>query len=564
MTLVRQGAKALAALMFSATALATIPAAAQTTKALSEADARAYAAALAATKKGDFDAAKKASENVQDKSFLGWVEFQKLFHPTAYKASYDDLIGWLKRYGDLPGAQRVRALARKRQAEIAMDKAEPEADSKAFAAADKTETAPRTWAALDDADALLAEPVAETDPKAARLALNDGNLSVAYALAVQQGDNWVAALAAYRQKNFTEARRRFEQTAYDPTEDAWVRSGAAFWAARSATAEGAPQDAPKLLRLAADFPFTFYGLVAERALGVDPQAKFKSAYIAPMADPDAARTLADVRAADLDRFVAADARARRTVGLMQIGLRSEAEAELRAGLRTASDDAARKAWTALASDLGRPAAPGNEHRAFNPASFPTPELKPEGGFTLDPALVYALVRKESRFDPKAKSSVGAYGLMQVMPSTAAWLTKQSKYSKKPDLLLDPATNLRVGQDYLAYLMSQGPIDGDVLRTVAAFNGGPAPVFKAVKQLGEEADPLLVMESIPVAQSRAYVEEVMAAYWIYTQLSGEDCASLDEAAAGKRGGKVRLARKAPPPSPLLQPTIGGGMSAPGRS
>lgn len=558
---VRRSAAALAALLFCAAALTTGPVAAQAPQALSPWDAQLYAAALDAAKKGDFQTADEAASKVQDKSFLGFVEFQKLFHPTAYKATYEDLMAWLRKYGDLPVAQRVRALAKKRQAEASASAGAPTFSDDPIA--DLAAGEPRTWAAVQAAqDAPLLDEGAVDDARAARLALNDGNLAVAYALAVQNGDNWIAALAAYRQKNFTEARRRFEQAAWDPTEDSWVRSGAAFWAARAAVADGQPQDAPKLLRLAADFPFTFYGLVAERQLGIDPQAKFQGTYLTPLS-ADQARTLRDVRESDLARFVSTDVRAKRAVGLMQIGMRAESQSELKTGLRTAADDGSRKAWTALAEELGKPAAPGLEQRSFRPDAYPTPDLNPKGGFTVEKALVYALVRKESRFDPRARSSVGAYGLMQLMPETASWLTKDARYRRKPETLLDAGTNLRVGQDYLEYLMSQPAIDGDVLRTIAAYNGGPAPVFKAVKQLGDDADPLLVMESIPVAQTRAYVEEVVAAYWIYTQMAGEDCQSLDDAARGARGQKVRVARRAPAPnSPILQPTIGGGFG--GRS
>lgn len=531
---VRRNAPAFAALLFGAAALAFGPAQAQTPQALSPWDAQLYAAALDATKKGDFETAEQTAARVKDKSLLGVLEFQKLFHPTAYKATYAELTGWLQKYGDLPLASRVRALARKRQAE-----------APAVADEEAPETS-RDWESLKTAG-LLDEPE-DDNPKAAREALNAGDLRTAYTLAVEKGDGWVAGLAAYRMKNHAEARARFEQVALDPTEDSWVRSGAAFWAARAAVASGEPEKAPAFLRIAADFPFTFYGLLAERQLGVDPSLKFKTLAVPPL-NLDQARTLGDVREADLGRFVASDSRAKRAVGLLQVGLKSEAALELREGLRTAADDAARRNWSALALELNDSVGQSRSPRAFDPERYPTPELSPQGGFTIDKALVYALVRKESGFNSKAKSYAGAYGLMQVMPQTAAWLTDDAKYRRNPDRLLDPAVNLRVGQDYLAYLLSQGPIGGDVLRAVAAYNGGPAPVFDAVKKLGDDADPLLLIESIPVPQSRAYVEEVMAAYWIYVQMAGGECPSLDRAAAGGRGVKVKLPYRA----------SGGGLS-----
>jgi hypothetical protein len=82
-------------------------------------------------------------------------------------------------------------------------------------------------------------------------------------------------------------------------------------------------------------------------------------------------------------------------------------------------------------------------------------------------------------------------------------------------------------------MGQGPIGNDLLRMAAAYNGGPAPVYNTVKQLGPDADPLLVIESIPVPQARDYVERVMANYWIYRRLLGQDSPSLDAVAQGVR-------------------------------
>jgi soluble lytic murein transglycosylase-like protein len=143
--------------------------------------------------------------------------------------------------------------------------------------------------------------------------------------------------------------------------------------------------------------------------------------------------------------------------------------------------------------------------------------------------------------------------MQLMPATAAWLEGDDKLRKEPQRLLDPATNLRVGQDYVAYLMSQGPIGGDLLKMAAAYNGGPAPVFNTVKQLGPDADPLLVIESIPVPQARDYVERVMANYWVYRRLLGQDSPSLDAVAQGAKKIDFTLDPRTPEPTSLADAT-----------
>ncbi len=68
--------------------------------------------------------------------------------------------------------------------------------------------------------------------------------------------------------------------------------------------------------------------------------------------------------------------------------------------------------------------------------FAVPKLRPAGGFRIDPALVYALTRIESNFDPEAMSSVGARGLMQIMPATAQYITGNA--GMNPDRLHEPA------------------------------------------------------------------------------------------------------------------------------
>jgi soluble lytic murein transglycosylase-like protein len=533
----RSAASALAALLIAASALtpARADAAAQ---ALSPWDAQLYAAAFDSMRKGDFAVAESKLSQVTDKCLVGLVEFQKLFHPTAYKATYAELNDWLAKYGDLPVASRVRALAKKRKLEGAADTT-PLPMQAPSTAAPTIELNFRTWddvAAAQDSAELPDDPAELLGPKAAREALNAGDLDGAIRLADQIGDPWVAGLAWWRKKNYAEAYRKFEQVALDVTGDGWVRSGAAYWAARAAVAKGSPQDAPQLLRVAAQFPRTFYGQIAERQLGLAPALR-----TGPV--PYAARGTAQVFKAggggpELDtpamrRFVQSNLRARRALALAQLGQRIDAGVELRAGLKEASDDQERADWTALALGINAMFASGADQQAVDPNDYPLPDLQPAGGFTVDKALVYALIRQETSFNSNAVSYAGAYGLMQLMPATAALIEGDDKLRKEPQRLLEPSTNLRVGQDYIHYLMSLGPISGDLLKMVAAYNGGPAPVFSTVKQLGPDADPLLVIESVPVPQARDYVERVMANYWVYRRLLGQDSPSLDAVAQGAK-------------------------------
>jgi soluble lytic murein transglycosylase len=134
---------------------------------------------------------------------------------------------------------------------------------------------------------------------------------------------------------------------------------------------------------------------------------------------------------------------------------------------------------------------------------------------VDPLLMAALVREESRFDPGAKSWVGATGLAQLMPFTADWVVKQV-----PDVrgrpLTDPFANLQLGAWYLAF--THRTFDRNSVYAVAAYNGGPGAVSRWKK--GFVGDPDEFVESIPYHETRLYVKKVFASYWNYVKLYGE--------------------------------------------
>jgi soluble lytic murein transglycosylase-like protein len=218
---------------------------------------------------------------------------------------------------------------------------------------------------------------------------------------------------------------------------------------------------------------------------------------------------------------------------MQIGRRLDAGLELRTGLALAVDDGERAAWTTLVLALnpGHPGLAATVSLApSGPAVvYPTPRLDPLGGFTLDKALVYALTWQESRFNSLAVSPVGAIGLMQVMPQSVAEVTGDASLASDPIPLFDPATNLRDGQQYVEWLRERA-VGPDLLRVVAAYNGGPATIERARAAVGVD-DSLLIVESVPFAETRDYVRKVMAAYWSYRRQFGADSPTLDALASG---------------------------------
>ena len=500
--------------------------------ALSSADRISYTTAFDALRRGDIETARTAARQAQDRVLLGQVEFESLFHPD-HVATYEELTAWLETYSDLPCADRVYTLALRRRPDGAPEPVRPGG------------VLGRTWNSLVSA---VSGDGGVTDPaKAARVAYNNDDLTGASALGRQIGDWWTVGLAEWRLGQFHESFAAFERVANDPTEDAWVRAGAAFWTARAAAQSGRQDRVTDYLRLSAQWPATFYGQIALRQLGEEPTIE----NMGPrpyQAEPRLRRAAyvpqsAAVEPTALEAFVQADARAKRTVAFYEVGRNADAETELRSGLRTAVGDAA-KMWTALARAI-LPVNNGDATR-IDATRYPIPDLAPEGGFVIERALVYALARKETDFNPNARSSVGAYGLMQVMPTTAAEMTGDRTFVSDPTKLLVPAVNMRLGQAYISKMLALPAFQGDLLRAVASYNAGPGPMLAAVRKLGADADPLLLIETIDVPQARDYVEKVMASYWIYQRLFGGPLKTLDAVASGARAVPMALDYVAPPP------------------
>ena len=131
---------------------------------------------------------------------------------------------------------------------------------------------------------------------------------------------------------------------------------------------------------------------------------------------------------------------------------------------------------------------------------------------LNPLLVTALIRQESRFEPAIESAVGAIGLMQVMPETAASVAKQIKL--KDYKLSNPIDNIKIGTSYLDYTHRE--YDNNSLFAVASYNAGPGSVADWISKYGF-SDPDRFVEQIPYPETRGYVESVFENYWNYLRL-----------------------------------------------
>ncbi|WGM40102.1 lytic transglycosylase domain-containing protein [Caulobacter sp. NIBR1757] len=517
---------------------------------LSKPDEARYRAAFAAADRGDFDEADAVLAKVKDRSLIGHVEFVKLMHPTAYRATYPELVDWLGDHGELGGAERIYALAQKRQPRGAREPAKP-----SFLAAARVWMQAGNETTLGDASF------------AARDAYYSGRTAEAWALAPSADEPWIAALAGWRLGKVSEAAAFFLKVAEDDGNDDWLRSAAWFWAGRCAERLGDRQAARGYFQRAAGTPYTFYGLIATRKLEMEGgrEIAFKTSEAPPAPRPvvddipTVSPLLIRVSSRDqrkADSLIERDARAQRAAALVQIDRPVEAAQELRVGLALARSDTDQKDWQTLIVALKVPLqvaptpTPGpapvkKKARPYRAEPYDVPELYPDGGFTLDKALVYALVRQESRFNPYAYSHAGAVGLMQVRPTSAAEAAGDDHLLYNIMPLFDPPVNLRIGQDYMTWLMERGLGGGDdaydLFRVIAAYNGGAGAVIKTRKRMEPDADALLFMESLPARETREYVEKVAFGYWTYRRMWGQPTPTLDQAARYERIVNLRSDR-----------------------
>jgi len=133
---------------------------------------------------------------------------------------------------------------------------------------------------------------------------------------------------------------------------------------------------------------------------------------------------------------------------------------------------------------------------------------------IDPLLVWAVIRQESRFDPEALSFANAQGLMQVIPSTRDWVAEMLDEQVRSDAMFDPETAIRFGTFYLGSLTEL--FEGDMELAVAAYNGGPGSVATWLE------DPRVNSREdfyrwIGFGETREFLMKVMLNYRIYQYL-----------------------------------------------
>jgi soluble lytic murein transglycosylase len=543
--------------------------AAELPKPLSAFDVGQYSRLIELQKFGNMKQAIREIGRVESPLLKGHLLAQRYLHPTAWRSTYTELSNWLKDYNDHPDASRIYWLAKRRKPKNAPAPKTPKPgylngygqagtygyvpripDSidgrasptrTASVARDLRRAIRRGWPTgalqiLDKADnrryltkdeeGQLRGEVAHAyfifgvDSKAIRQARH------AIANAREHADlaYWAGGLAAWRSGQIDLAGSFFRDLTELSDVSPGRRSAAAFWAHRVEMRQGRPIEAVRYLELAAREIDSFYGVVARHALGQKINVSFE---LPELED-------------GFYSWLSARPGGQRLFALLQVGETHAAEREMRYLWMEMPEQyrlqvmrfAAENGMAGLAFRVAEIVRKDTGVSWYG-ALYPHPQF--ESDYVIDEALVWAISRQESGFNPRAKSSAKAAGLMQLMPATASFIARDGGYrSRKRHELYEPEVNLRLGQNYIQHLLDEPLVESSLVRLLVAYNGGPGNLKKWLQKVDHQDDPFLLVESVPARETRSYVKNVISNYGMYRHRFGQASEALSGLASGNGG------------------------------
>lgn len=311
------------------------------------------------------------------------------------------------------------------------------------------------------------------------------------------GPDWAMVRSTYRRMS-AELQR----------DAAWV-----YWNARALAAAGQREQAQPLYRSIAG-QFSFYGKLAAEELG-------EPIVIPPRAAPPSS--------AEVERH-AANSGFARALKLIDLGLRMEANREWGWQLRNRTDAEllAIAEFARSRNTLDRMIATSDRTRELFDFTqrFPSPHradlTRHAQAVGVDETWVYGLIRQESRFIQDARSSVGAQGLMQIMPATARYVARRVGMTDfAPGRINELDVNLRLGTSYLKMVLDA--FEGSQAMAAAAYNAGPNRPRRWRE--GPSLETAAWTENIPFPETRDYVKKVLSNASIYAALGNGEAPVL---------------------------------------
>lgn len=373
----------------------------------------------------------------------------------------------------------------------------------------------------------------------ARKMLDAGNIKVAYRIVAHHGHvsgltaasaEWMAGWLSLRYLNDPATALRHFQAMVKNVETPISLARAYYWAGRAAQSAGQKDLAVEYFQHAARYKSTFYGMLSNTRLNAKPVLNLAS-------DERNENDRSDQLLASTEMWQAASR-------LVEIGGPALYYANYFM-IRLRNDLTGARAFGMLgrlalkSGQIAESVKIGKE--AINDRNILLPEIAYPVRNTLptapEPALIHAIIRQESLFNPSVRSPVGAMGLMQLMPDTARAMAKTEGLRHSTDMLVrHPEHNVKLGSAYLQSLVRR--YDGAYILAIAAYNAGPSRVNSWIASFGDprsrNIDPIDWIERIPYNETRNYVHRVMENLQMYRARLHHNQAALDIDADLRRG------------------------------
>ena len=527
---------------------------------LTDADASIYAQIFDLQSREKIDAAMRLERQLTDSLLMNEVLFQRYISKT-YRTRGKEIAAWMTKYFDMPGADRMVALAKIKKTTVrsaklprtvtgtSIETAQSETWTQKKYTGDTNKKINQFKRAIRSgstktARLILQEPafkrkLTESDygRLAGRLAYiyytnGEYELAKKWGFVASDADSeyglWTMGLLYFKEEKYHESQKYFSAILDLPQIHNARKIEAAFWAGRAADANDDRKNAKAFWSIAAAHPMAFYGALSATMLGERPRYEFFEQDCSDE-DMDALRETKYGKMA---------------LALLQTGQKGRAEEYLKLLITSRASDRTLHAVNSVATVYGLPRVSIQASGVIKDrgileidddiiysAQYPLPDWEPMGGWSIDRALLLAITKQESGFKTNAKSTAGANGLMQLMPGTAKLVARQNKMKLSDIDMSKPEHNMFLGQQHIVDLLAHPNINNNIVKMLASYNAGMGTMLKFEKSF-DTSDPLLYIESFPAYETRGYIKRVMSNLWLYRARLNQPLSSMEELADGQ--------------------------------
>ncbi len=531
-----------------------------TDEVLSKSDAEIYSLIFDLQGKEKINEAKKLEAQLEDKLLMNEILYQRFISKT-YRTRGVEIKDWMSKYYDMPGSIRMKNLAKIKKTTVRSTKLPKVLVAQSIESPQsETWTAKKYYGNTNKKINEFKKAIRTGQTKVARLILEDksfsknltksdlgrlsGRLAYLYftngeyelskkwgTIASDNGSEyglWAMGLLSFRDEQYKESEQYFSKILDLKQINEARKTEAGFWAGRAAYENDENRLAKQYWRQSAVHQMSFYGALSSIMLGDTPEYEF---FEPEFTDEDF-------------EIIKNNKYGIKALALLEIGNNERAEEYLKLMITESASDQLLHAINTLSSEYELPRvsmliASVSRQRGIMEidndiiytAQYPVPNWEPMGGWSIDRALLFAITKQESGFQPNAKSYAGANGLMQIMPATARLVARQNKVKMSDIDMTNPEHNMFLGQQHIVDLLSNKSIDNNIIKMLASYNAGFGTMSKFERSFKTD-DPLLYIESFPAYETRAYIKRVMVNLWLYRTKLDQPLNTLENFADGQ--------------------------------